>query len=556
MADIYVYATGGNDTTGTGSSTAPYATKGKAESVATAVDTIILIEDAYNEDVSSFHAWKVKGNGERRSVINGSLLSNYAVSAKLLIENLEIKNFGTIIYISGYTFVNNCFFKDSDNLAVAPIGVARLNLFTNNIIANIPNLTGSILNFNNSGQDYRYNTIINSRFKHEYSNCSLLYNWILADVEYYYRDTANVNKLDYSIFYGNCKVYNGANFINVTSLTDLTTNANGNFANCLILADIQGTVTDNGLGKVKVTKSAHGLNNGQYITIRRSTNNAYVTNRISVIVTSTNTFELAINFNALDAVLYYNEPLFINEFAGDFRVWVDSKACMMNPISPNTPIGACSAGVWYDNDNFAFTSNIETENENGYTLFKIQNENADGTIVAGSYLNLEQNTINKISFNAILDYLNGRIIATNNQIRSTIYNAGDTLTAGYYTVENGIVTYNSINRNIDDVFAYVAGQPTFTTSAGGVVRKLDYFSPRKFAIKIQVVRNNNESLPFYVYLDEEILVNYAENDPLQIITKGNADTFFDSAHAFTLNSIQKIKILAIKMQNGDNTIKL
>jgi hypothetical protein len=361
----------------------------------------------------------------------------------------------------------------------------------------------------------------------------------------------------YSLFYGNCTIWNGLTYIPITSVSDLQTNGGGTFDFCQVMPDVVGVASDFGDGTLKITSASHGLADGEDITIRSSSgvsNNSYVINRTSIELIDENSFRVpSINFVSGESSVNYNVPLFMNEFEDNFDVWDDSIACELNAESAFIPIGAGEKGKYVGADTFTAITDGKVINENGYSKL-VRTDSNEATVTDSISVNYnEPILINKIKLNTVIDLVNGCIPSFAYEIGSDTYATGVTLpsTAEGFKVQGGAITYNGIVYTEGSFFQYITGQTTFSDGgSGAVVREVLNWYPRKFEVKLIVTRNSIISNEFTVYAGEEIKVNYANNDPNSTIIAGNADPSFDVNNQFNLDVVTALRY-RIKIQNGD-----
>ncbi|MCP4665197.1 MAG: hypothetical protein GY849_02430 [Deltaproteobacteria bacterium] len=564
MADYYVSSSIGHDTNGDGTRTFPYKTIAKVLTVVGANDNIYLFEDYFNE--GNFLIDLIGSDIDIKGINNYAILDGISLVANQCIEfttnseieNLIIENFNIAIRGSACHngLIKNVIIRNNNRAFFQANYIYTLEdclIYDNNDTKTYN--SSNYIDFNDdTSLSKKYNTFHNDLTIFSSTNCgnSFAYN-IFSDSSISFPET---NTLKYSLFYGNCQIYTGSAWVDVTSLTQLTTYGNGTFAGCEVMTNISGNVTDNGSGFIRVTSSTHGLSTGDYITIR--VQDDYLHPRVQITKIDDNNFDvLDISYVSGSNTLEYNEPLFVNEFAGDFNVWQGSKATLMNSTDAYTPIGWGQAAIPVSVSQFTTNTNVTLTEQNGYTDATLTSTTSNGVLNGQDWEDFDAPTeLSGILVNSEKDYANGRYLTDTSQISETIYNAGETLITGYYRVVTGAVTYATKIYDVDDVF-YAVASTSFSTSASGQARLFNTGQQERSAtIKIKFKRAGVES-------DEILLINgstgniinYQSNDPAtNKITFGNGDVgSFDSGNAYPLKAIDSYKILEQTMQNGDRS---
>ena len=560
----YISSSIGNDTHGDGSRTYPYKTVAKFQTITPNKGSIDFYLDYINEDnIKS----SVNGIGVTQTVIDGTSLSGYAITNHgfaafvLSINNVIIENFTYVFQFGWGMVLSNSIIRNNINLFSGSYGFSRgmeNNLFYNNTISGYLSLG------NDTTRSKKNNTFHNQPLVLTNASCgnTFAYN-IYSDVDI---TSLTTNTDQYSLFYGNCTIWNGSAFIPISSISELTTYGNGTYTGCEVMPNVSATFSSNlagsgsGSGSIRVRKTAHGLTEGDYITIR--VQDDYLISRTQVTYVDANNFDLNdVEYVSGYNTLEYNYPLFVNEFAGDFNVWEGSKATLMNNSDAYSPIGWGQAAIPLSVSNFTTNTNITLTEQSGYSEAELTATTSNGTLdnfnVNGqTWFDFEAPTnIDGIIVNSQKDYANGRYLTSTPQLTETTFSPGASLDAGYYKVEIGAVVYATKTYNVDDGFYATAGT-NFSTSASGIARLFTGGQQERSAtIQIQFKQQGIESDVIKLIIGSTgNIVNYQSNDPSTFkITYGNGDSSFDSGNAFPLYAINSYKILEQTMQNGDRS---
>lgn len=559
MATKYVNSEIGHDTYGLGTEQFPYNTIAKAILMSGYNDSIILQEGRFNESFTTYSTLYVIGSGNTPPLLDGSGMSNYGLYIRYNgISYLKFENWSSpaIMVKVRLNYISKCIF--ANNVSAFFFNNYDIREFNNNLLYRNTsfNYANAYLSFNNNTSNSKhYNTFYKEKniyYKDASCGNSLGKN-IYADsqLKIYTGETTSER---HSLFYGKCYLWTGSAYTLITSLSQLQGLGYGSFDNCKVLPNIAATVSDNGSGYLRVTKSSHGLLNGEYITIRTADIDRYLSARVQIKYISASQFDiLTISFMIGAINIEYNKPLFINEFADIFHVWADSIACEMNDTDPFKSIGWGSKAFSYSIDNFGTNTNITLTQNTGYKDAKKTLGTSNGTLDDGAIIIFSTPiSFNQIDLGQVFDYYNGEVICTTPQLSETTFAELVPLDAGDYIVEVGAITIATETYNVGETVLGVVALSTFTTASSGILRKYNK-SAKEYDIKLQVKVGATWSAEIKViYGGEDVeLFNFSGNDPAtKYVTYGNGDASFDPLNKFQLFGVTAIRFHEITLQDG------
>lgn len=481
----------GNDITGNGSRLYPYKTIGKAVTVNTANNNIIVGSGTYREAIDK----QISLIGDGDVVLDGTGYPVFSGTGCAL-KNVTVKNFISISGV-GYLLADNCTFMDIGGNGNAGLSDLYLNC--------------TFIRINSTLKIYR--ALLTAYGNNTYIDC----------IDVRISNTLGLRYTQWNFIFYRCNIV----FVNTSCIS------NSLFYNCNFRFD--STITTPTVYYPSVPTGYTQINNiADLRALHLSGYPSTTFNFVACVVDD----PLFNNYSIDDCTLSFASPAKNLSFLGTF---VGSKS-----IAQSLKIRSVDTDGDFD---FSSAVNV-TIADDSITLTDPTQDAIIETKVITNAIGRQLKSIPIIGFNADR---NGQYIDSIANLDTVTKSAGDVLgIPTSYLVESGSITYNSAIYTAGQRLTTVTGQTTFTTTTGGVLREI-LEAPQRHTIEMKFSDVQPFTTEAYNHFEPGITptTNNVGDSRTGAILRGNGDPAYlrGSTVEFPINS-KYIKIRFIIRANN------